>query len=323
MSENSAIEWTHHTFNPWWGCTKVSPGCSACYAEAFDKRVGGAHWGPGVERRTFGEKHWNEPKKWDAKAAKLGERHRVFCSSMADVFDAEAPAGQIERLWPLIRETPHLDWLLLTKRPERIGASLPADWGDGYPNVWLGTSVEDQTRAAERIHRLTFIPAVVRFLSCEPLLGPIDFERAEVQASDAIDPEWRDGRRGTPIVPSALGDEDRSARIHWVIVGGESGPKARPMHPDWVRGIRDQCVAAGVAFLFKQWGEHITFYARDDDPDAAALPKCTARERWLNITGGHGFHGERVVAVRNVGKKAAGRTLDGKIWDEYPTPRRG
>lgn len=264
MGEATSIEWTHHSFSPWWGCTKVSPGCSACYAEAFDKRIGGNHWGPGVERRTFGEKHWNEPKRWNAKAAKLGERHRVFCSSMADVFEAEAPAGQLDRLWPLIRETPHLDWLLLTKRPERIGASLPADWGQGYANVWLGTSVEDQTRAEERIPHLLGVPAVVRFLSMEPLLERV-----------TLNP-WLLTEHGRRLIGALPG-------ISWVIVGGESGPRARPMHPDWARSLRDQCVSAGVPFLFKQHGEH-----RD--------------------------------GVR-LGKKAAGRELDGRTWDEYPTPR--
>ena len=224
MGENSKIEWTDHTFNIAW------------------------------------EKHWNEPRKWNKAAAKAGGRHRVFCSSMADVFDAEIPDTEREKLWALIRETPALDWLLLTKRPENIAQMLPPGWGEGYANVWLGTTAEDQPRAVERAAHLVSIPARVRFLSCEPLLGPIDFARAEREASDAIDPEWRDGRRGQPLV-TFLGDQDewddfhQEGKIHWVIVGGESGHGARPMHPDWARSIRDQCVRAGVAFHFKQWGE--------------------------------------------------------------------
>lgn len=281
MSENSAIEWTHHTFNPWWGCTKVSPGCSACYAEAFDKRVGGAHWGPGVERRTFGEKHWNEPKKWDAKAAKLGERHRVFCSSMADVFDAEAPAGQIERLWPLIRETPHLDWLLLTKRPERIGASLPADWGDGYPNVWLGTSVEDQARAEERIPHLLHVPAVVRFLSMEPLLGAVSLDR------------WfglKPGAEWEPCLCAEIAERDRPclvcegrqflgerSGISWVIVGGESGPKARPFDVQWAIQTIQACKDAGVPVFFKQAGR-VPFDSLESDRYDDAHPEGPAHD---------------------------------------------
>ncbi|MCI0671755.1 MAG: phage Gp37/Gp68 family protein, partial [Myxococcaceae bacterium] len=177
MGAETEISWTHSTFNPWWGCTRVSPGCDHCYAESFDRRVGGAHWGKGVPRRTFGDKHWGEPLKWNAAAAKAGERRRVFCASMADVFDAEAPDGALERLWALIRATPALDWLLLTKRPGRIRHSLPADWGDGYPNVWLGTTVEDQERAEQRIPVLLDVPARVHFLSCEPLLGPVDVSR--------------------------------------------------------------------------------------------------------------------------------------------------
>lgn len=145
MGENSKIEWTHHTFNTWWGCVKVSPACDNCYAESLSKRFGD-HWGPKAEYRTFSDKHWNEPLRWNRAAEKAGERHRVFCASMADVFDNRAPEGARERLWALIRQTPHLDWLLLTKRPQNIAEMLPEDWGDGYPNVWLGVTVENQRK---------------------------------------------------------------------------------------------------------------------------------------------------------------------------------
>jgi protein gp37 len=301
MGQDSAIEWTHHTFNPWWGCTKISPGCANCYAEAFDKRVGGEHWGPGVERRTFGDKHWNEPKKWNAAAAKAGERHRVFCASMADVFEAEAPAGQLERLWALIRETPHLDWLLLTKRPERIAQSLPADWGKGYANVWLGTSVEDQARADERIPHLVRVPAVVWFLSMEPLLGPVDL--------GAVDVLWA----GVPLSDGTRWSGSKGV-ITWVIVGGESGPKARPMHPAWARSIRDQCAAAGVAFFFKQHGEwRMRGLGDRDDQPRFRMSSVTGKDAHLLENSG----GEEVWMQR-VGKAAAGRELDGRTWDEVP-----
>ena len=135
MAEKTGISWTHHTFNPWWGCTKVSPGCKNCYAETFASRYGFDVWGPGKARRTFSLAHWEEPLKWNRDAELAGERRRVFCASMADVFEAEAPAGELARLWALIRLTPWLDWLLLTKRAERIAESLPDDWGEGYPNV--------------------------------------------------------------------------------------------------------------------------------------------------------------------------------------------
>jgi protein gp37 len=212
-----------HSFNPWWGCTRVSPGCDHCYAEALDARAGGAHWGQGVPRRTFGDKYWAGPLKWNEAARKAGQRARVLCASMADVFDAEAPPGLLERLWRLIPQTPHLDWLLLTKRPARIARGLPAGWGRGYPNAWLGVTVENQELATQRIPVLLSVPARRRFLCCEPLLGPVELR------------PWPQG-------------------IDWVIAGGESGPRARPVRSDWVRGLRDACQEAGLPFYFKQWG---------------------------------------------------------------------
>lgn len=222
MSENSKIEWTDHTFNPWWGCAKVSPGCDHCYAERDAGRYSPDRvlWGVHAERRTFGDNHWNNPRKWDRAAAKAGTRARVFCASMADVFDKNAPEGARDRLWALIRETSNLDWLLLTKRIGNVPKMLPADWGDGYSNVWLGISVVNHEEAERDVHKLQEIKAKIRFLSAEPLLAPIYFGSL----------------RG----------------IHWVIVGGESGHKARPMVDSWAIDIRKQCEAAGTAFFFKQ-----------------------------------------------------------------------
>lgn len=221
MGLNSNIEWTTHTFNPWWGCTKVSDGCKFCYAELLSRRYGKDVWGPGKTRRLMSDNYWTSPIKWNKEAAEQGVRHRVFCASMADVFEEKAPQGQLERLWELIRITPNLDWQLLTKRPHRIAGSLPDDWDNGYTNVWLGTSVEDN-RVVHRIGQLTSVPAVVRFLSLEPLIGPLF---------------------SLPL-----------SGIDWVIVGGESGHSARPINPEWVTGIREQCRAASTAFFFKQWG---------------------------------------------------------------------
>lgn len=225
MSQLTAIEWTDHTFNIAWGCFKVSPGCAHCYADTLSRRYGHDVWGPPktTERRTFGAKHWTEPRRWNKAAEKAGVRRRVFCCSMCDVFE-DHPIIDAERakLWPLIRETPWLDWQLLTKRPERIAANLPADWGEGYPNVWLGTSVESQ-EYAYRVEYLKFIPAVVRFVSAEPLLAPF-----------------------------VLGGQ--AWEVDWVIVGGESGPNARPMDEAWVRSLRDECADAGTAFFLKQLG---------------------------------------------------------------------
>lgn len=226
MGKNSHIEWTHHTFNPWWGCLKVSPACKHCYAETFSRRVGVEVWGSRAPRKFFGEAHWREPLKWNREAEAEGSRARVFCASMADVFEARtdlnAPRAQ---LWSLIEQTPALDWLLLTKRPQNVARMSP--WKGRWPhNVWLGTTVENQKYAEERIPHLMENLAVCRFLSCEPLLGTLD-----------LTPWLR--KKGT---------------LHWVIAGGESGALARPMHPDWALDLRDQCAKHRVAFHFKQWG---------------------------------------------------------------------
>lgn len=268
MGENTKIEWATHTFNPWVGCTKLSPACDYCYAEGWAKRTGSPELWSGERRRTA-PANWRQPLKWNAEAARLGIRYRVFCASLADVFDNQVPPEWRADLWTLIRATPHLDWMLLTKRPENIRKMLPADWGVGYGNVWLGTTVEDVERK-RRAHVLRCIPACIRFLSCEPLLGPLDL-------TDVLD------------------------GLHLVIAGGESGPKARPMHPDWARAIRDQCAAAGVPFFFKQWGEWVTPDHLPDNMVGSETPLC--------------IHGEDFTRV---GKKAAGRLLDGRTHDDMP-----
>lgn len=223
MGKETGIAWCDSTFNAWWGCTKVDPLCDNCYAEAWDKRTGGKHWGEGAPRRTFGEKHWAEPRKWNAAAEKVGKRHRVFCSSMADVFDKDAPPGELDRLWALIRETPWLDWQLLTKRANRIAESLPHDWDQGYPNVWLGVSV-GTVKGLWRAKALADIPAEKRFISYEPALELVDFR---------------------PV----LIDFD------WLICGAESGPHARPMPEEWARSARDQCQMVGCYFFLKQYAD--------------------------------------------------------------------
>lgn len=238
MSEHTGIEWTDHTFNIAWGCFKVSPGCAHCYADTFSRRYGHDVWGPPktTARRTFGEKHWNEPLKWERAAAADPSGgacadipgRLVFCSSMCDVFeDHPTIDAEREKLWPLIRATPHLTWQLLTKRPERIAANLPSDWGEGYANVWLGTSIESNDYRW-RYDELAKVKAVVHFLSLEPLLGHVDlYDRF-----------------------SGLGPDE----AWWVIVGGESGPGARPMDLDDVRSIKRACDEFGVAFFLKQLG---------------------------------------------------------------------
>lgn len=246
MAENSGIEWTHHTFNPWTGCTAVSPACDNCYAEGWAKRSGHVQWGPHGERRRT--KTWGNPVKWNRQAEGAAERPRVFCASLADVFDNHRsilPEWRAD-LWKLIEDTPNLDWLLLTKRPQNIMKMVPGEWMiDGFPShVWMGATVENQAEADRRIPQLLSVPARVRFLSCEPLLGPLNISSIPRLHGEVGFMRPLDGRFN---------------RIHWVIAGGESGPGFRPANPDWFRSLRDQCAGAGVPFLFKQWeGLHQT-----------------------------------------------------------------
>lgn len=223
MGADSEISWTRHTFNPWIGCARVSEGCRFCYAEAQSNRWKRAEWGVDKQRVMTSDAYWKQPFKWDAAALAALERHRVFCASLADVFDAHpGVVEQRARLWPLIAGTVNLDWLLLTKRPENVMAMLPADWGAGYPNAWLGTTVEDE-RVVARIDALRAIPAAVRFLSVEPMIGPLEL-------------------RG------------RLDGIDWVIVGGESGNGARALDIAWIRDVIGVCRKAGVAVHVKQLG---------------------------------------------------------------------
>jgi protein gp37 len=251
MAENSKIEWTHHTFNPWRGCTKVSDGCTNCYAEQMSgrnpKTLG--VWGKHGSRVVASESMWKMPLKWDKAAEAAGERHRVFCASLADVFEGEdtmpaeswlAVQQARGRLYDLIEKTPNLDWLLLTKRPENIRSLIDWEWleddGEIPPNVWLGTSVEDQKTADERIPHLLKIPAKVRFLSMEPLLGPVDI-------THYLYTRYHHG-----------GTHHEYNQVDWVILGGESGSKARPFDISWARSIVSQCKTAGVPVFVKQIG---------------------------------------------------------------------
>jgi protein gp37 len=286
MAENSKIEWTHHTFNPWIGCTRVSPACDHCYAETWASRYGTVEWGAGKPRKLTSESNWQQPIKWNREAEKAGERKRVFCASLADVFDNEVPSVWRARLFDLIRSTPHLDWLLLTKRIGNVNKML-ASWAKIdviWPNVWLGISVVNQEEADRDIPKLLATPARIRFLSMEPLLGAVEFSNV-TKRSDAVE---------------QLGKKALSG-IDWVIVGGESGSHARPMHPDWARSLRDQCVAAGVPFFFKQWGE----WAPDPDLPSELQEHYDVIGQWDGVS-------------RRMGKKAAGRLLDGRTWDGYP-----
>lgn len=181
MGAASKIEWCTHTFNPWIGCTKVGPGCDHCYAEAWARRFGRAEWGPRAERVRTSRQNWRQPERWNAQAERTGERPRVFCASLADVFDRQAPHDWYADLWDLIARTPALDWLLLTKRIGNVAGMVPSAWLNGFwpSHVWLGITVTDQAETDRDIPRLLDLPAPVQFISCEPLLGPVNLRLEE------------------------------------------------------------------------------------------------------------------------------------------------
>jgi protein gp37 len=261
MAENSGIAWTDHTVNPWWGCAKVSPACANCYAEGVDHRFaknGDAHWGADASRRIRVEAAEKEALRYERRAIKEGRRFKVFCASMADFFE-DRPDLDLPRLQFLdvMRRTPHLDWLVLTKRPDNIQPALLrafegvmvdgheiadwlAHWLDGKPpaNVWLGTTVESQQWANHRLTSLLSVPAAIHFVSVEPILGPVDLT------------PW--------LAKGPLNSLD------WVIVGGESGAHARPLGLHWLIEIRNACRRAGVAFFMKQLSQEGWFNSFDD-----------------------------------------------------------
>lgn len=372
MGATTEISWAHSTFNPWIGCQKVSPACQHCYAERdMDKRFKRVAWGPlgtGSRVKTSDE-YWRKPMDvWNRQAEESGERRRVFCASLSDVFedwqgpiidnsDAILP-GQVglltmddlrRDLFALIDATPQLDWLLLTKRPENVRRMWPAmtvdvgmndgflGWADrtlrngGRPantshrsNVWLGCSVENQEYANKRIPELLRCRdlAPVLFLSCEPLLGPVGLRRWFGPQSEG---QW--------LNTIECGHDASEYGIDWVIAGGESGPNARPSHPDWFRSLRDQCVDAHVPYHFKQWGEwrpKLVSIAGDPAPVCRWLPGSSqwgVLDRdgdWSDLTTPWNgredtdSHTGEVTMVR-VGTKASGRVLDARTWDELPT----
>lgn len=335
MAESTGIEWADHTFNPWIGCAAVSPACDNCYAERFAKRLG-VEWGPHADRRFAAETTWKNTETWNRKAAREGVRRRVFGPSLADPFDNAVPIAWLLVYLNHIRQMEALDWLLLTKRPQNILRRLRearedatpkwdavrwdtgpvAAWldrwlaGEAPANVWLGTTAENQTEANRRIPHLLWVPARMRFLSCEPLLGPLDLTRISGQAG--FDPHW----------------SMRQAGIGWVIAGGESGPKARPSHPDWFTSLRDQCAAAGVPFFFKQWGD----WGPSEPAKPGVTPHAIANDGTLYrmtdlaypdgarygeaIRAGHAH--ARLHSTFRVGKKRAGRELDGREHSAVP-----
>ncbi|WCL51451.1 phage Gp37/Gp68 family protein [Leptospira sp. GIMC2001] len=301
---NSRIEWTDHTHNEWIGCEKISDGCKNCYAEdLMDKRYKKAKWGAHGNRVLTSINNRNKPFSWDRKAGKEGIRYKVFAQSLSDTFEdrEELESWRVE-LFTRIKLTTNLDWLILTKRPDvakKFFEKYP-EFCD-LPNVWLGVSVENQKAADERIPILLDIPCKVRFLSMEPLLGEIDLTNIAgdigigLHSYDVLNGKnihWDDDGKWTPC-----------SSIDWIIVGGESGHNARPMHPNWVRSIRDQCQKAAVPFFFKQWGEWV---AQGSGVFIERVPDLDKIIR------------EHDTSFYKVGKKRAGAKLDGMEWKVFP-----
>lgn len=323
MAENTKIEWCDHTINWWIGCTKVSPACAHCYAEAMDKRFNREpHWGPDAPRAVRLLPATREAFRYQRRAEREGRRFKVFTNSLSDFFEdrSDLDGARLGAL-DVIRRTPNLDWLIRTKRPESIVSLLRRvvdicecheslgelhDWIFDWitpetttvpPNVWIGTTAEDQACADKRIPSLLQVPAAVRFLSCEPLLGPINLGLL-------------DCRQGYTPTRDLL---------HQVIAGGESGAHARPMHPDWVRSLRDQCVEAGVPFLFKQWGE---FEDRGRHGPQAGDWAVWPNGNGVVLHGGQFPTSREVAIMRRVGRARAGRLLDGAEHNGFPEVRR-
>jgi protein gp37 len=346
----TSIEWTEQTWNPVVGCSIVSPGCTNCYAMKMAARIEAMGNQPryaGTTKNVNGNAVWTGKLAMVPDSAFLAPLRRkkpttYFVNSMGDLFHEDCPDEWIDRVFAVMALAPQHTFQVLTKRAERMRQWFDGDRADRvglamlaivdriphghrrlpWPlsNVWLGVSTERQQEADERIPLLLQTPAAVRFISAEPLLGPIDLTM--IHGRHWALTQHMNALSGTAN-PSLEGVAPK-ANLDWVIVGGESGAGARPMHPDWARGLRDQCAAASVPFFFKQWGEWEWFYDREkNDPDWRNLPDVDNQmgrgaTRWHNLAGGIGFHGDRLVAMRNVGKKLAGRSLDGAEYSGLP-----
>ncbi len=320
MGFKTGISWTDHSFNTHWGCTPTAgdPACTNCYAMRDSKRYGLDIFGANRPRRFFGPEHWREPRKWDRLAEREGRVHRVFCDSMGDVFEDYHPFAASEetglaywrqQLWELIRATPHLFYLVLTKHPENIERMLPASLAP-WPNLALGITAANQQWAERRLPILFRVPATLYFISVEPQLGSVDLTRLALPDAGMLN-----------ALTGALTDPD--ARVHrggpslgWVIAGGESGPRARPTHPEWPRSLQRQCQAHNVPFFYKQVGEWAPVADYPPRPGDVYLygdgsVKDDARQQPADPT-------TRPVTMRRIGRKAAGDLLDGFQWHELP-----
>jgi len=348
MAANSAIEWTDASWNCLAGCEAISPGCARCYAATMTRRL--EAMGQKAYAGLTTDKHFNGTVRCLPEKLTIPLRwkkpRRIFVNSMSDLFHEDVPFEFIAIVFGVMAACQQHTFQVLTKRAERMQEILPeiahprlrhvpdyarhlvepltkaprVPWP--LPNVWLGVSVEDQQRADERIPLLLKTPAAVRFLSCEPLLGPLDIYYGLQSERDLYS---RDDRFGIPNNAS-------TAKVDWVIVGGESGPHARPMHPDWARSLRDQCQAAGVPFFFKQWGEwapienHRVMVPKAQGGNYGILPGGEkvfgSDSRQLHIWPDKIGRDDSFSCLK-VGKKAAGRLLDGREWNEFPEVRCG
>jgi len=331
MSDGSKISWTNTTWNPILGCDRVSPGCDSCYA-ITQARIRSANPNPKIAAAFAGTVERTEAGlDWTGRVNLLPERltqplrwrkpRRIFVNSLADLFHDAVPDDFIAQVFAVMAGCPQHTFQVLTKRHARMRALLSSDAfrgevarqagrqfenGDAMhdqvaygawplPNVWLGVSAEDQKWAEIRVHALLATPAAVRWVSAEPLLGPIDLRNLKMGNGALIDALCGDVKSPSGEIYAAC-----PGSVSWVVAGGESGPKARPAHPAWIRSLRDQCVGAGVPFHLKQWGEFAP--ARHD-------------EAWQV--------GTEFWPVWRYGRKSAGRELDGREWQEYPGVRQG
>lgn len=374
MADKTHIEWTDSTWNVITGCTLVSDGCKHCYAATLaatrlkhhPSREGLARLNAAGEAKFTGEVRFNE--QWVDQPLRWRKPRMIFVCAHGDLFHESVPDEWIDRVFAVMALAPQHTFQVLTKRADRMRAYLSShdvgqrwaertdeipgsrvifpetaiSWSkDGLPNVWLGVSVENQEAADKRIPDLLRTPAAVRFVSAEPLLGPVDFLVTDQKGHDI---SALRGLAVDPTNPDGPDDFYRTNKVDWVIVGGESGKRARPMHPEWVRSLRDQCVAAGTSFFFKQWGEWKPI-SQMEEAETARLYRsnrkaephedqdviddlygetCTVSTSCLQLDGNHTdplepwSWGHGAMQGFMVGKRAAGRLLDGREWNEVP-----
>lgn len=353
MAETTKIEWCDSTFNPVIGCTRLSPACDFCYAaDLMDTRYGKVKWGE--ERVRTSKSNWQQPRRWQRQAesffAEHGRRRRVFCASLSDVFDNQWEREWRDDLWELIREAPDLDWLLLTKRPMNIDKMLPDFWDEVKGHVWLGTTVEDQKRADQNLQHLLKHDSAVRFVSCEPLLGPIDLTRVAMEPvgterrqyvaelTPNMHTQREKGEADFTLTFNAFGGVvERHLgfnALNWVITGGESGRYARPSDPEWYRFLRNQCAVESVPLLHKQNGEWISY---EQIGTGWSFTREAGGQRFGVITRGDFGSSVELFDGRDfpteypwntaertgpcmvrIGKKHAGRLLDGVEHNGFP-----